>query len=109
MTHRGEIFQKTVQKTGTNITKLAKHLGVTRRTVYKYFEDSKLDLDILISAGKFMKHDFSKQIPEISNPEIRKAAEENLEFKLKYFELLEKYVTLQEENAEYLKKNQKAS
>jgi predicted transcriptional regulator len=104
MIHRGKILAKAIEETKTSKVELAKYLRVTRPTLDTYIRTQLLNLDVLLSAGKFMRYDFSREIPELSTAEQKREAEENLNFKFKYFELLEKYTHLLEEKEASIKK-----
>lgn len=103
MIHRGEIVAKRIKESGIAISVVAKNCNLVRQTLHRYFEDPNMDLDLILKIGKFIKHDFGVDIKELRNP----AADDNLDWKLKYIELAEKYMKLQEEQAEYLKAGKK--
>lgn len=102
--HRGELLKKAVEETNTKKSPLARYLKVSRQQLYVWFEWPDLNLDILIRAGKYMHYDFGKFVPELKSARIlTEEEEENLAYKLKYFEVLEKYTQLLEEKTPYKK------
>jgi len=60
MKHRGELLQAAVQLKFRNNTDAARVLGVSRSTLYRYFEQDKLGDDLLLELGEKMGYDFSK-------------------------------------------------
>lgn len=113
MKHRGEIVEKAVRESAYPITKLARKLGVSRRHIYNVFENDKVDWDTILDIGRVIRHDFTKDFPEmregtlfmVHEPVVpyanakgkgRKKStispEEELDlWKNRYIELLEKY------------------
>jgi len=104
--HRGEILEKVIREKNVKIVQLARKMGVDRGTIYRHMEDPELSLDYIISYGKALNHDFSREFPELLNvvreppheygaaksyEEWRDAAEY---WKDKYIEILEKYNVL---------------
>lgn len=72
--HYGEIVEYVVRKNGVSITELADGLNVNRRTVYNYFQNKFLKQDIILKIGLLIRHDFSRELPELftaSNLKIR--------------------------------------
>lgn len=107
MLHRGEILKKRVEESAVKLSKIASALKVSRQTIYRMFDDKDLSLDYIIKVGKVINFDFSKDIPEIANQDRKKEAEDNLTYKLKYFDLLEKYTLLLEDQGKYTPKKKK--
>ncbi len=105
--HRGEILEKVI-KEGPNkvsIAELARRTGYDRTTVYQHLKNPNLDLAIVMKYGKALKHDFSKELPElleygamVVEPltnyrplTLSEALQERDYWKDKYIRLLEKY------------------
>ncbi|GAB3233220.1 hypothetical protein GCM10027346_21040 [Hymenobacter seoulensis] len=65
MVHRGEIVAKAVQQSGIKLTKLHTTLGISRPTLYRRFEDPKLDFDFIQKVGDIIMHDFSEDFREL--------------------------------------------
>ena len=107
MKHRGEIVKKAIDSTSVKKQAIASALNVSLSTLYRLFEDPFVTFDDIITIGKTIKHDFSKEFPELANPEKLQANEENLDYKLKYFELLEKHLHLLEEQREVYERTKK--
>lgn len=65
-THRGEIVKSIVDKSDFTYTKLASQIGVSRPTIYRYFENDELDFEVIIKIGAAIGHDFVSDFPEMS-------------------------------------------
>lgn len=103
--HMGQVLEGAIRKKGQNISELARLLQVNRRTVYHWFEQAELSQQTVEKLGAALKHDFSKEFPELfkensearSNPEslsIEELKEKEEYWKNKYIDLLERYVDL---------------
>jgi hypothetical protein len=101
MVHRGEILKAAIKQSGIPVTRVAAGVGKSRRWVYMQFFNPEVAIDALLQIGKFIHHDFSKEIPELKhNNSISKLIREqdapypqtDAEFwKNKYLRLLEEY------------------
>jgi predicted DNA-binding transcriptional regulator YafY len=99
--HYGKIVEYIVRKNGFSITQLAEELFVNRRSIYNWFNQETLRSDIVYRIGCVIRHDFSKEFPELFNSDefeiihqIRKPYTPNNDqedWKTKYLNLLEKY------------------
>lgn len=67
MTHRGQIIEKIIRRSGYSLTKLAEKLGITRNTLYNKFKKANLNYRFIIRVGNIIKYDFSYDFPEIKN------------------------------------------
>lgn len=107
MIHRGEILEKAVRNSGYTISFIAKKIHYNRKSMYDFFENALLPLDILIRIGSVINHDFSMSIPELNyipgRPEvnecelstkIREVSNEKDNWKEKYYSLLEEHIAL---------------
>lgn len=103
MPHRGELLEKAIKETKTKKADLARKLKISRNQLYNWLQESNLQLDILISAGKIMHYDFGKYIPEIAQKTPTPEELENLNFQIKYMELAEKLILVMEERETYRK------
>jgi predicted transcriptional regulator len=65
MQHRGEIIKKAVNESGFKKSLLAQRLGVKRGTIYNYFDRANVSLDIVLTIGKIIHYDFSRDISEL--------------------------------------------
>jgi predicted transcriptional regulator len=110
--HRGKRVEKAVRDSGFSITMLAKRLGVSRKTLYNYFEVPDLDFFIVSEIGQLIGNPFTDLLPEINSHHNKQELGENkgiyelyttentIEYwKTKYFTLLEKYTQLLESNS----------
>src|SRR5687768_14480963 len=99
--HRGELLRNAVESTKTKKAQLARHFKISRNQLYNWFDTPDLSLDRLISAGKYMHYDFGKFVPELRGTILTDEEQENLSYKMNYFEMLEKYTLLLEEQGKY--------
>lgn len=67
--HYGQVVEYLVRKNGYSITDLAIELNVNRRSIYNYFQNQFLKSDIIFKIGRVIRHDFSKEFPELFTPE----------------------------------------
>jgi CRISPR/Cas system-associated exonuclease Cas4 (RecB family) len=108
MKHRGEIVERAIRQSGYPISQIANKLGKSRRWMYLMFDNSQVDIELIISIGKIIHHDFSTEIKELSSinrnlflepePAYNKKTKEY--WKNKYLQLLESYNELLERNNE---------
>ena len=105
--HYGQLVEYIVRKNGYSLSELAKELNINRRTIYNWFQTSNLKSDIIYRIGYVVRHDFSKEFPELFTAEDftgMYTAKKSLNFtsavdseevnnlwKEKYWLLLEKY------------------
>jgi transcriptional regulator with XRE-family HTH domain len=102
--HTGAIVERVVRRSGVSITELARRTHVNRRSVYNWFNQKRLKLDIICKIGCVLGHDFSIEFPNFFPKdeftqmkrlmETREEAEnsETVYFWMnKYIALLEKY------------------
>ena len=61
MKHRGQLLEQAVRLKFRSHSAAAKALGVSRSTLYRYFEQDKLGDDLLIKMGQKMGYDFTKE------------------------------------------------
>lgn len=94
MKHRGDILRKEIDKSKVSKSKIAQELGITRRTLYNYFEEADLPYPIIEKVGEIIMFDFSVYFPELlpKNPDQESSYKELAEiWRNKYINLLEKY------------------
>lgn len=101
--HAGSIVESIIRRQGHNISKLARHMKISRCTLYNWFEHDTLPFDILVRIGSYIDYDFSSDFPEIFrlSPHTRLEKEpvqnqftenEKVDYwMMKYILLLEKY------------------
>jgi predicted transcriptional regulator len=104
MLHRGELLKTAIIRSGISITRVAEAIGRSRRWLYLQFDKSDVPIDTLLRIGKFIRHDFSPEIPELSfkqgrfqqiNDAGQPYPENDPEYwKDKYLRLLEEYTAL---------------
>ncbi|AMR30496.1 hypothetical protein A0256_03190 [Mucilaginibacter sp. PAMC 26640] len=103
--HHGQIVEYIVRRNGYSITDLASELNVNRRSIYNYFQNPNLKYDIIYKIGITVRHDFSKEFPELFTSEqfeVKKPQNQSFDsvtktdgdaeqWKDKYIQLLEDY------------------
>ncbi|AMR31719.1 hypothetical protein A0256_09930 [Mucilaginibacter sp. PAMC 26640] len=103
--HKGQIVEYIVRRNGYSITDLANELKVNRRSIYNYFQNPNLKFDVIYKIGLIVRHDFSKEFPEIFTGEefevknrqaqsfeaVGKMSANAEQWKDKYIRLLEEY------------------
>lgn len=52
-----------VRRSGVSITELARRTNVNRRSVYNWFNQKRLKLDVICKIGNVLGHDFSQEFP----------------------------------------------
>lgn len=87
-------MEQAIANSGKSKRQIAKDIGINRQTLYNQMELEEPRLDIFLKVGKLIDHDFSKEIPELK---IELKDQENLSWKAKYHDLLEKHILLLEE------------
>ena len=105
--HYGQLVEYIVRKDGYSLSDLAKELNINRRTIYNWFQTSNLRSDVIYRIGYVIRHDFSKEFPELFTkedfkgmyvakmpakfPSIVDSEEVNKQWMEKYVSLLERY------------------
>ncbi len=111
--HRGQIVEKVIKGDGYKLKNLALKLGVSRGTLYKYFNQADLSSEFIIKLGRIIKHDFRQEIPSLVEDMREKKVEKEVEnvddkhdefnreleqelvtVQRKYYELLEEYTNV---------------
>lgn len=95
----GRLLERVIRRKELNISELARAIGVHRRSLYNWFNEPELKVEILERIAEVIDHDFSNEFPttSIKKPELIKAngAMRDDEFwKDKYIDLLERYAEL---------------
>jgi predicted transcriptional regulator len=57
--HRGEMVERVVRESGYSLKSLAEHLKVSRRTLYNYFNQVDLSVELVMEIGRIIHYDFS--------------------------------------------------
>lgn len=60
----GQVIEHTVRADHVGISELSRKLHVSRRTIYNWFNQKTLSLDIICKIGSAIHHDFSKEFPD---------------------------------------------
>ena len=92
--HHGLIIEKAVRRSGLSISEIARILKVNRRSIYNYFTQQRLSIDVISSFETLLAHDFSEEIPEYSKYKLKQPAatdQQVMDWKARYLNLLEKY------------------
>jgi hypothetical protein len=110
MKHRGEIVEKAITQSNVPISAIARAIGYDRRSIYNFFDNPDLSLDIIVKIGKAINYDFRKDFPELFIQEPKQAVQEPEEhYSTTLSECLkekkewrDKYYSLLEENKELM-------
>ncbi|WP_297514047.1 hypothetical protein [Flavobacterium sp.] len=100
MENRGEIIKNAIYQSGIPISAIAKQMGKSRRWFYQMFEQKNVSIDTILTIGKIIRYDFSKEIKEmypliLHEPPEEYPEEETVDYwKNKYIRLLEAYNSL---------------
>lgn len=62
--HFGRVLEKVIRRSPVGISELGRRLGVSRRTVYNWFESRRVNIEIVRKIGFIIGHDFSVDFPE---------------------------------------------
>lgn len=60
----GQIVERVVRRNKVSISELARRMQVNRRSVYNWFDQKTLKIDIICKIGHVLNHDFSVDFPE---------------------------------------------
>lgn len=90
------MIEDAVRATGFSITLVAKKLGVTRRTIYNYFDEEHLDPRIIQQFEKVLNLRLLTS-ENVSGKNKSQTADSADYWRNKYIDLLEKYTQLLEE------------
>ena len=105
--HQGKTIEQIIRRSGNSFTRVARLTKVSRRSVYNWFSQPKLNPQIIHKIGCVINHDFSIEFPDLFSPEdfqvnntskLPAKPEEKLSleeevamWKDKYIEILERY------------------
>ena len=123
LTHRGEVVEVLVRKSGIKIITLAKKIGKNPGTIYNWFSYPNLGWDKIEKIGKVIGHDFRIEFPEmpmymdksqslspniLSEPEEKYGTANQLKRCLQELELIKsKYISLLEVHNKLLRELKK--
>jgi len=113
--HHGEILEQAIRQSAIPISKIAKKTGYTRQHIYNLFQQKSIDLNLILTIGEFIHHDFSdtiqtlKKYKQLHRAEFaantkEEAATYQTDYKQKYYALLEDYNKLLKEHNKLLSK-----
>jgi transcriptional regulator with XRE-family HTH domain len=108
-THRGKIVEFIVRRHPLGLSEISRKVGVSRRTLYNWFENEKLSMNDIKKIGVAIDYDFSKELPveiyenSLSNLKYQetKALSPDTEYRAVYY-WMEKYIRLLEQYNEIL-------
>ena len=104
----GQIVERVVRRNKVSISELARRMRVNRRSVYNWFDQKTLKIDIICRIGHVLNYDFSADFPEAFGERgivLEKVSDEMDDnghkhpnsvhyWMVKYIALLEKYNSL---------------
>lgn len=62
--HLGNVLEQVLRMERVGISELSRKLKVSRRTIYNWFEQENLNIQILLEVGNVIGHDFNAELPE---------------------------------------------
>lgn len=89
--HRGKLIERFIRKSGFSISFIAKRLGVSRNTLYKYFRQAAINDHIMTAVGCIVGYDFSVILPGLSNKTSEQKVTVLLHLQKDYIDLLERH------------------
>lgn len=103
--HRGQLVEKAIRESGVPLTTVSVKLGKSRRTLYNYFQQTDLSVEVIDRIGKIIHVDFTdilqgsaykKQLSSVHSKNAEDPAQEySAEYwKNKYIEVLEQLNSL---------------
>lgn len=101
MKHRGEILREAVRQSGLTAKEITEKTKISHTRLYRMYKDPYVSFDELILLGKALRYNFANDFPELSNEGISPVEiEENINYKVKYYELLEEHLKVLREKME---------
>lgn len=67
MLDRGKLLEKKIRQSGMALQDLAKALGITRQTLYKWFDKPDLHQKYFRQVGEIIGYSFAKDLPELAH------------------------------------------
>jgi plasmid maintenance system antidote protein VapI len=102
----GEILEQAIRSRNINISALSRRMNIHRKTLYNWFTQEKLQMEMVFTIGKLINHDFSQEFKdelldlgvkvssEENTDQQRADAKENQYYMQKYAALLEDYTAV---------------
>lgn len=105
--NKGEIVELVIRRNNLSISELSRRLHVSRRSVYNWFEQKDLSIDIICKVGDVLDYDFTSDFPDMFTKKKSRIVSQmdhsfNLEpqqnsvnyWRDKYISLLEKHMQM---------------
>ena len=112
--NKGEIVELVIRRNNLSISELSRRLHVSRRSVYNWFDQTDLSLDVICKIGEVLDYDFSLEFPDLFNRRKLKSIdmthelqEETQQNSVNYWR--NKYISLLEKHNEILSDHSPAS
>lgn len=64
--NKGEIVERVIRRNNLSISELSRRLRVSRRSIYNWFGQADLSLDVICKIGEILDYDFSADFPDLS-------------------------------------------
>jgi predicted transcriptional regulator len=102
-THRGKVLEELIRNKGYSLSQVARHLDISRRTLYNYFEDPQLSWQKLSHIDQILQLNLGSRLTEMRNyythhkPTVLNEHLDAEYWRAKYIALLEKYTSLLED------------
>ncbi len=101
MKHRGEILREAVRQSGLTAKEITEKTKISHTRLYRMYKDPYVSFDELILLGKALRYNFASDFPELSaDSATPMEIEENINYKIKYYELLEEHLKMLREKME---------
>lgn len=101
MKHRGEILREAVRQSGLTAKEITEKTKISHTRLYRMYKDPYVSFDELILLGKALRYNFANDFSELSaDSATPMEIEENINYKIKYYELLEEHLKMLREKME---------
>lgn len=105
--NNGAIVEHAIRRQNVNISELSRRMKVNRKTLYNWFQNEKLDTEVIRKIGQVINYDFSNDLhlplsPDAENTLTEKPSRESDSPDSIYY-WMEKYISLLEDYKRLLK------
>lgn len=105
MTHKGEFIKQKIKGSGISIQSVSEKINISRPTLYRWFTEPDLGNNQMIKLAQAINYNIFEDFPKMKMEDVEESTDfTDSIYKSKYFNLLEKYSSLQEEMVDYVKK-----
>jgi hypothetical protein len=106
----GQILEHAIRSQNVNISELSRRMKINRRTLYNWFHQDRLQMDVISAIGKVINYDFSNEFKEeflwsgpkfVNDEHAEQSTNKDLSQESRYY-WMQKYIVLLEEHAALL-------